>query len=57
MQNRRQFLPGVLRKKKRTNDYWFLLLIEVFSYTLISTSTPLGNSSFMRASTVLVLLE
>lgn len=31
------------------------LSIRQLSYTLISTSTPLGNSSFINASTVLAV--
>jgi len=32
------------------------LLLNTFNYALISTSTPLGNSSFINASTVFEVL-
>lgn len=50
---------GVRTKKNQSlTRNWFLSL-KLFGLcqTLISTSTPLGSSSFIRASTVLVLLE
>jgi hypothetical protein len=45
------------RQKKRTNANWFSFNKLGKGQTLISTSTPLGNSSFIRASIVLVLVE
>ena len=46
------------RKQKSPSSFLKGLLLYVSSnYTLISTSTPLGNSSFINASTVFALFE
>ena len=37
----------------RTEPFSYCLIV---AYTLISTSTPLGSSSFIRASTVLAVV-
>ena len=40
------------QKKNRLLSLFFLKLYVIYNYTLISTSTPLGNSSFIKASIV-----
>ncbi len=41
------------KKKTAQNGQSFLYLIKMWDHTLISTSTPDGSSSFIKASTVL----
>ncbi len=45
-------------KKDQYYYYWSLFVVpSISNQTLISTSTPLGSSNFIKASTVLVLVE
>ena len=48
---------AVIKKENQKTGSLFLYIASVVYQTLISTSTPLGNSSFISASTVLELVE
>ena len=49
----------ITKKKGLTKNRspFSIITLSRVHYTLISTSTPLGNSSFINASTVFVLFE